>query len=65
MSPEEPTENEYPHDWIYTGLDTHRGEYWYRCSKCYATDWIASYGTADQLLPKFCKKPSSDDAGRN
>jgi len=44
------------HDWRDDGVDTHKGEYWYICDKCGANDWIASYGTMDQLLPKECKK---------
>jgi hypothetical protein len=43
------------HDWKFDGLSRHNGEYWYKCTKCGASDWIASYGTQDQLMPKKCK----------
>lgn len=51
------------HNWKYDGLSFHNGEYWYKCTKCGATDWIASYGTEDQLRPKKCKSKESDLAG--
>ena len=54
------------HDWRDDGLDTHKGEYWYRCARCGAADWIASYGTQDQLMPRECKPPQQprlDDDG--
>lgn len=42
------------HDWKENGLDTHKGEYWYKCEKCGARDWIASYGSMNQLMPQYC-----------
>ncbi len=48
-------ESDTKHDWRSTGVDTHRGEYWYKCNKCGESDWIASYGTMDQLMPRECK----------
>lgn len=37
------------HKWVSDGLSSHNGEYWYKCIECGKTDWIASYGTMDQL----------------
>lgn len=37
------------HKWKYSGLSIHNGEYWYTCEVCGDKDWIASYGTEDQL----------------
>ena len=51
------------HDWRDDGLDTHKGEYWYRCALCGASDWIASYGTKDQLMPRECKPPNPKMTG--
>lgn len=42
------------HNWKFDGISIHNNEYWYKCELCGATDWIASYGTEDQLLPKEC-----------
>lgn len=42
------------HDWVSDGVSIHNGEYWYRCTKCGTKDWIASYGTLDQLRPIEC-----------
>ncbi len=42
------------HDWQEDGVDPHKGAYWYKCAKCGASDWIASYGTMDQLSPSHC-----------
>lgn len=42
------------HDWKDNGVDIHKGEYWYKCSKCGASDWIASYGNKNQLMPQKC-----------
>lgn len=42
------------HDWREEGVDTHKGAYWYRCLRCGASDWIASYGTQDQMMPPEC-----------
>jgi hypothetical protein len=42
------------HNWRYSGLDPHKGEYWYKCARCGSSDWIASYGTMDQLAPREC-----------
>ena len=44
------------HNWKFKGCSPHNGEYWYECSKCGRKDWIASYGTQDQLMPKECIK---------
>lgn len=40
------------------GIDTHSGKYWYKCSECQASDWIASYGTKEQL--NFWFKPCKE-----
>ena len=32
----------------------HNGEYYYNCIHCGLTDWIASYGTEDQLKQGPC-----------
>lgn len=37
------------HNLIFDGLSPHNGEYWYKCSICGQKDWIASYGTMQQL----------------
>ena len=37
------------HDIVADGVSSHNGEYWYRCTKCGMRDWIASYGTQEQL----------------
>ena len=42
------------HEWQDDGIDTHKGEYWYRCARCGRSDWIARYGTKDQLMPREC-----------
>lgn len=39
-------------------VDGHKGDYWYKCEECGATDWFASYGrpsNLDECLPT-CKK---------
>jgi hypothetical protein len=53
--------NEYKltHSIVEDGVDTHSGKYWYKCSKCNAKDWIAFYGTEDQL--DFWFKPCKDN----
>jgi hypothetical protein len=38
--------------WVYSGLSPHNGEYYYQCKVCKEEDWIASYGTLDQLKCK-------------
>lgn len=43
------------HNWVFKFLSPHNGEYWYECTKCGAMDWIASYGTLDQLNGGECK----------
>jgi len=43
------------HDWKFRDSNTNNGKCWYKCSICGASDWIASYGTVDQLKPKECK----------
>jgi hypothetical protein len=55
------------HEWVSDGVSSHNGEYWYRCLKCGAKDWIASYGTEAQLRPSGCspqppREPLSDDS---
>lgn len=47
------------HNWKFTGCHPHNGEYWYKCENCGASDWIAIYGTQDQLLPEECNPPTS------
>lgn len=42
------------HDWKYTGCDIHKGDYWYKCSRCGASDWIPSYGSLGWLELKDC-----------
>lgn len=41
--------NEYNHEWKPDGVDMHKGEYWYVCTRCGKKDWIASYGTLEQI----------------
>lgn len=41
--------NNTEHDIVDDGVSSHNGEYWYRCTKCGMSDWIASYGTIEQL----------------
>lgn len=43
------------HKLTFTGVIPHNGEHWYSCEKCGKSDWIASYGTEDQL--DFYSKP--------
>lgn len=43
------------HEGKFTGRHPHNGEYGYQCLKCGATDWIAHYGTMDQLKPEKCE----------
>ena len=45
------------HNWKFLGCIPHNGEYWYKCENCGASDWIAGYGTLDQLLPEECVPP--------
>ena len=35
--------------WKGDGVDTHKGEYWYKCQVCGGKDWISFNGTLDQL----------------
>lgn len=45
-----------PHDWkSLPGGGGHNGEYVYRCTRCGARDWIASYGTLAQLNSQPCR----------
>jgi hypothetical protein len=39
------------------GVDPHKGAYYYKCTKCGKSDWIASYGDLSQLnfIDKACK----------
>jgi hypothetical protein len=44
------------HDWKSDGLGGgHNGEYYYRCSACGFTDWIALYGSVNQLAKTPCR----------
>ena len=54
-----PSEEVLKHNWKFIGCSPHNGEYWYKCENCGASDWIASYGTLDQLLPEECNPPTS------
>jgi len=45
------------HKLKFTGCSPHNGEYWYECTVCRKTDWIASYGTEDQIY--FYRTPCS------
>lgn len=47
------------HVLVSTGVDKHKGEYWYKCRDCGRSDWIASYGTTRDLdfINKPCKPP--------
>lgn len=40
----EPTDDR----WKFQGSDSH-GQYYYKCEHCGEMDWIASYGTKEQL----------------
>lgn len=35
--------------WKEDGVDKHTGKYYYVCSECGHTDWIATYGEIDEL----------------
>ena len=48
------------HNWKFEGCHPHNGEYWYKCSICGVSDWIAGYGTLDQLQPAECKGPPTN-----
>ena len=50
--------SETEHNIIGDGVSNHNGEYWYKCSKCGMSDWIASYGTLDQLT--FYRHPCNE-----
>ena len=47
------------HNWKFIGRSPHNWKYWYKCEKCGASDWVASYGARDQLLPEECNPPTS------
>lgn len=53
--------NEKPtkHEIVYWMHSPHNNEHWYQCKKCGLSDWIASYGTRNQLsfYSKPCKRP--------
>jgi len=53
------------HDWKFEYCHPHNGEYWYKCSICGASDWIANYGTVDQLDPKECKPAANKQPWSN
>lgn len=50
------------HKIVDDGLSPHNGEYWYKCAYCGKKDWIASYGTYDQLnfYSQPCKKENKN-----
>lgn len=48
--------NQYKHDWVADGYSIHNGEYWYKCRRCGKRDWIASYGTLDQIDGGGCNE---------
>lgn len=29
---------------VFDYVDSHKSEYWYKCTHCHATDWFAHYG---------------------
>lgn len=35
--------NKYPCSYVSNGVNKHRGEYWWKCTVCGATDWISYY----------------------
>lgn len=41
MSKQESPKTGIPHQWVYNGLSTHNGEYWYECKKCKKAYWVA------------------------
>lgn len=47
--------NSTEHSIKFGGCSPHNGEYWHSCQSCGASDWIANYGTLDQL--DFFSKP--------
>lgn len=50
--------NAHGHQLREDGCHPHNGEYWYTCTACGESDWIASYGTYDQLFGgKPCPGP--------
>ncbi len=53
------------HNWKFLGCIPHNGEYWYMCENCGASDWIAGYGTLDQLLPEECSPEKPEPTKEN
>ena len=38
-------------------INSHRGDYWYKCNNCDWTDWFARYDLPESdYIPKNCKK---------
>ncbi len=42
------------HNWVFNYNSPHNNEDWYKCTKCGAEDWIATYHTSENL-EQFCK----------
>jgi hypothetical protein len=36
---------------VFDFVDSHKSEYWYRCTHCHATEWFAHYGRPAQDKP--------------
>lgn len=51
------TMSDMKHEWEFTGVTPHNGNHWYKCKRCGKSDWIASYGTIDQLGYDGCNPP--------
>ena len=54
--------NQYKHDWVADGVSMHNGEYWYVCRRCGKRDWIASYGTLEQIDGGECNDKRATDS---
>lgn len=56
--------NQYTHDWVADGVSMRKGEYWYKCRRCGKRDWIAGYGTLEQIDDGECNdKRAADSQG--
>lgn len=53
------------HNWQYAFTCRHNHEYWYKCSNCGKMDWIASYGTVEQLNHTSCLSDESTKENMN
>lgn len=51
------------HNIVEDGVDIHKGDYWYKCTKCGQSDWIAFYETKEQL--DFYNKPCVPKENKN